>query len=108
MNETPRTDDEEKSTDKLDDQDWGQAGWRHARQLERELNEARKQRDDLADEKLNNPFCAACKETDCCISGDGTCSMIRKYQSVIIEESEKLPIKNFVAEVMKQAEGGEF
>jgi hypothetical protein len=43
-----------------------------ARQLERELADAK-------EKMLNNPFCAACKEPDCCVSGDGTCAMIRKY-----------------------------
>lgn len=41
-------------------------------ELERDLAEAK-------DKMLNNPFCAACKEPDCCVSGDGTCAMIRKY-----------------------------
>lgn len=27
----------------------------------------------------DNPFCEHCKETDCCISLDGTCAMIRVY-----------------------------
>jgi hypothetical protein len=27
----------------------------------------------------NSPWCDACKEPDCKISGDGTCEMIRKY-----------------------------
>lgn len=27
----------------------------------------------------SNPFCEACKERDCCISFDGTCSMLRVY-----------------------------
>lgn len=31
----------------MDDQEWGAAGWDHARQLERELAEATKQRDAL-------------------------------------------------------------
>ena len=26
-----------------------------------------------------NPFCAACKEEFCCVSNDGTCTMIRRY-----------------------------
>jgi len=30
---------------------------------------------------LNNPWCEACKEPDCCVSSDGTCAMIRKYLS---------------------------
>ena len=46
------------------------------------IEEAQKLERELADAKekmLNNPFCAACKEPDCCVSGDGTCAMIRKY-----------------------------
>jgi len=43
-----------------------------ARKLERERDEAR--------ERIkNNPWCEACSEPDCCVSGDGTCAMIRKY-----------------------------
>jgi hypothetical protein len=43
-----------------------------ARKLERERDEAR--------ERIkNNPWCEACLEPDCCVSGDGTCAMIRKY-----------------------------
>jgi hypothetical protein len=40
--------------------------------LERELDEAKER-------MLNNPFCSSCKESNCCVSGDGTCAMIRKY-----------------------------
>lgn len=30
-------------------------------------------------ENISNPFCDHCKEEDCCVSLDGTCSMIRVY-----------------------------
>lgn len=43
-----------------------------AQKLERELDEAK-------EKMINNPFCSSCKESDCCVSGDGTCAMIRKY-----------------------------
>lgn len=45
MSDTPRTDLCQLSCDHLDDQEWGAAGWNHARQLERELAEVTKQRD---------------------------------------------------------------
>lgn len=32
--------------------------------------------------KRDSPWCNACKEPDCCVSGDGTCAMIRKYLSL--------------------------
>lgn len=32
--------------------------------------------------KRSSPWCDSCRETDCCVSGDGTCSMIRKYLSL--------------------------
>ena len=35
----------------------------------------------LREQMKNNPWCEACKEPDCCVSGDGTCAMIRKYLS---------------------------
>jgi len=35
----------------------------------------------------NNPFCEACKESDCVISLDGTCAMIRRYLDAV--ENEK-------------------
>jgi hypothetical protein len=54
--------------------DWITEFWALALQLERELQIAH-------DRMLNNPWCAACKEPDCCVSGDGTCAMIRKYLS---------------------------
>ena len=61
-----------------------------AQKMERELNDALtalamlgdKHERELAEAKekmLNNPFCASCKESNCCVSGDGTCAMIRKY-----------------------------
>ena len=50
MSDTPRTDLSELSCDHLDDQEWGAAGWGHARQLERELAEVTKQRDELIKE----------------------------------------------------------
>jgi hypothetical protein len=43
-----------------------------AQKLERELDEAK-------EKMINNPFCSSCKELDCCVTGDGTCAMIRKY-----------------------------
>jgi len=46
-----------------------------AQKLERELAEAK-------EKMINNPFCSACKEPDCCVSGDGTCALIRKYLTV--------------------------
>ena len=33
----------------------------------------------LRDQMRENPWCAACREPDCCVSMDGTCAMIRKY-----------------------------
>jgi hypothetical protein len=54
--------------------DWITEFWALALQLERELQIAN-------DRMLNNPWCEACKEPDCCVSGDGTCAMIRKYLS---------------------------
>ena len=35
----------------------------------------------LREQMRENPWCAACREPDCCVSGDGTCAMIRKYLS---------------------------
>lgn len=35
-----------------------------------------------------NPWCDACTEKDCCVSGDGTCEMIRKYQGIQKLEQE--------------------
>ena len=35
------------------------------------------------------PFKSFCKETDCCISQDGTCEMIRKYLDKHHKEPEK-------------------
>lgn len=61
----------------------------------------------LREEKLNNPFCAACKEPDCFVSGDGTCAMIRKYQSVIIEENDKQPTNHEEWGDEQSMEGGE-
>jgi hypothetical protein len=52
-----------------------------SKQLERELNEA--------NAKIKNPpWCAACKETDCAVSLDGTCAMIRKYQQTLTTETK--------------------
>lgn len=47
MSDTLRTDLSELSCAHMDDQEWGAAGWDHARQLERELAEVTKQRDAL-------------------------------------------------------------
>lgn len=47
MSDTLRTDLSQLSCAHLDDQEWGAAGWDHARQLERELAEVTKQRDAL-------------------------------------------------------------
>jgi len=44
----------------------------HAVKMERERNALREQ-------MRKNPWCAACREPDCCVSMDGTCAMIRKY-----------------------------
>lgn len=38
MSDTPRTDLSQLSCAHMDDQEWGAAGWDHARQLERELD----------------------------------------------------------------------
>ena len=54
------------------EEEWITEFWALALQLERELQIAN-------DRMLNNPWCEACKEPDCCVSGDGTCAMIRKY-----------------------------
>lgn len=64
-----------------DENEWITEFWALAMQLERELHIAN-------DRMLNNPWCAACKEPDCCVSGDGTCAMIRKY---LHSENEKCP-----------------
>lgn len=56
------------------EEEWITEFWALALQLERELQIAN-------DRMLNNPWCEACKEPDCCVSGDGTCAMIRKYLS---------------------------
>ena len=75
--DTPETDAEERS--EYDNQgrpyDEGIVDADFARKLERERNALREQ-------IRNSPWCAACKETDCCVSGDGTCAMIRKYLSL--------------------------
>jgi len=70
MSDTPRT-------SKAASRDYAPLSvpYEFSQQLERELNEAK-------EKMLNNPFCAACKEPDCCVSGDGTCAMIRKYMKV--------------------------
>lgn len=47
MSDTLRTDLSQLSCAHMDDQEWGAAGWDHARQLERELAEVTKQRDEL-------------------------------------------------------------
>ena len=39
--------------------------------------------------KTDNPFCEACKESDCVVSLDGTCAMIRKYL-VAVENERKV------------------
>lgn len=56
------------------EEEWITEFWALALQLERELQIAN-------DRMLNNPWCESCKEPDCCVSGDGTCAMIRKYLS---------------------------
>ena len=57
------------------EEEWITEFWALAMQLERELH--------IAHERmLNNPWCESCKEPDCCVSGDGTCAMIRKYLSL--------------------------
>jgi len=38
--------------------------------------------------KTDNPFCEACKESDCVISLDGTCAMIRKYLVAVGNEEK--------------------
>ena len=50
MSDTLRTDLSQLSCAHMDDQEWGAAGWDHARQLERELAEITKQRDELIKE----------------------------------------------------------
>lgn len=74
--DTPETDAKREAMDyiRLDGYYRVDAFAEFARKLERERNALREQ-------MSNNPWCAACKETDCCVSGDGTCSMIRKYLS---------------------------
>ena len=54
MSDTLRTDLSELSCAHMDDQEWGAAGWDHARQLERELAKVTNQRDLLIEglEKL--------------------------------------------------------
>lgn len=47
MSDTLRTDLSQLSCAHMDDQEWGAAGWDHARQLERELAEVTGQRDIL-------------------------------------------------------------
>ena len=37
----------------------------------------------------NNPFCDNCEEEHCMISGDETCSMVRKYQLYIKMKRDK-------------------
>jgi hypothetical protein len=67
----------------------GKAIWElHAGKLEIQRNQLlydkqtlTHQVDALREQLANNPWCAPCKEPDCCVSGDGTCSMIRKYLS---------------------------
>jgi len=41
---------------------------------------------EIANRKISistdNPWCSACRETDCVVSIDGTCAMIRKYLTI--------------------------
>lgn len=72
----------------------------HALRLELELN--------AANEKIkNNPWCAACKESDCCVSIDGTCAMIRKYHLAEQNGKERDMIGNKVSELLCRARMGE-
>ena len=43
-----------------------------SKKMEEDRNYARKA-------MAENPWCASCTESDCVVSGDGTCAMIRKY-----------------------------
>jgi len=98
MNDTPETDAE---VNELKSATTYNMVWAEfARKLERERDEAReklkwrmhwvetlrrvgrklrKERDEARERIKNNPWCEACSEPDCCVSGDGTCAMIRKY-----------------------------
>ncbi len=72
MTDTPETDGEWNRIACYDHPQFEQGIAEFARKLERERDEAR--------ERIkNNPWCEACSEPDCCVSGDGTCAMIRKY-----------------------------
>jgi hypothetical protein len=72
MSDTPETDGEWNRIACYDHPQFEQGIAELARKLERERDEAR--------ERIkNNPWCEACSEPDCCVSGDGTCAMIRKY-----------------------------
>jgi len=72
MSDTQETDGEWNRISCYDHPQFEQGIAEFARKLERERDEAR--------ERIkNNPWCEACSEPDCCVSGDGTCAMIRKY-----------------------------
>jgi hypothetical protein len=49
---------------------------RDADKLKSEIRRLKDVKDHLS---LENPFCENCKETDCSVSNDGTCKMIREY-----------------------------
>ena len=60
-----------------------------SKKLEEDRNYARKS-------MTENPWCASCKESDCVVSGDGTCAMIRKYLSGGCEALDVADVQQFL------------
>lgn len=60
-----------------------------SKKMEEDRNYARKS-------MTENPWCASCKESDCVVSGDGTCAMIRKYLSGGCEVLDVADVQQFL------------
>lgn len=60
--------------------------------LREKLSDLKKKMENFKSPKSeDNPFCTNCKEPDCLVSLDGTCAMIRKYQS--LEDKVLVPME---------------
>ena len=56
-----------------------EGAWDFRIRQEKTMAKLERERDEARERIKNNPWCEACSEPDCCVSGDGTCAMIRKY-----------------------------
>jgi len=94
MSDTPKTDE---LRDKLAGLGWNSHKDNPVADLFVEMDKLERELAEAKEKMLNNPFCSSCQELDCCVSGDGTCAMIRKY----LTADETTKQRNTLAEALK-------